>query len=164
MNLAVGAEAGYADLFDHASNDGSEPASVFRKVIEDVHRSTPTSHRVRMTTLEAFIEEQRIDKVDLLKIDTEGTEFKVLAGAGKALSENRIELIHFEFNVTNVASRVFMKDSIRCCQAISCFECCLMVFSRCHHNGLNVAEIEVFAFQNIVAIHASTRLLPAATS
>jgi FkbM family methyltransferase len=87
MNLAVGAEVGYVDLFDHATNDGSEHASVFREVIEDVHHSTPTGHRLKMNTLDAFIDEKGIARVDLLQVDTEGCEFK-LAGARKALRED----------------------------------------------------------------------------
>jgi len=110
VNVAAGAEVGHIDLYDHEAADGSEHASVFRGVIEDVHGSRPTGHRVKMTTLDAFIEEHGIAKIDLLKVDTEGNEFQVLTGARKALADGRIELIHFEFNVTNVVSRVFMRD------------------------------------------------------
>jgi len=49
-------------------------------------------------------------KFDLLKIDTEGNEYKILRGAQKALSEGRIKAIQFEFSGINVVSRAFFKD------------------------------------------------------
>ena len=42
----------------------------------------------------SFLEEEKIDKVDLLKIDTEGHEYFVLKGFGKNLS--KIKVIFFE--------------------------------------------------------------------
>lgn len=52
-----------------------------------MHHSTPTGHRLKMNTLDAFIDEKGIARVDLLQVDTEGCEFK-LAGARKALRED----------------------------------------------------------------------------
>ena len=43
---------------------------------------------------ENYIEENKIDKIDLLKIDTEGYEYSVLKGLGKKIS--KIRYIYFE--------------------------------------------------------------------
>jgi FkbM family methyltransferase len=48
------------------------------------------------TTLDEFIEEQKISKVDILKIDVQGAEIRVLNGGRNALSAGRIALIYSE--------------------------------------------------------------------
>jgi FkbM family methyltransferase len=158
MNLAVGAEPGFIDLYDHAARDGSQHASVYRGVIEDVHKSQSTHHRVPMTTLDSFMEDTGISRIDLLKIDTEGNELHVLSGAKKAIIEGRIELIHFEFNVTNVVSRVFMKDFYDLLSTYRLYRMLPDGLILLHEYGLDVADVEIFAFQNIVAIHKNTKV------
>jgi FkbM family methyltransferase len=53
---------------------------------------------VNVTTLDAEIERLGIDKIDLIKIDVEGYEPRVLAGAQRLLRERRIRAILCEFN------------------------------------------------------------------
>lgn len=50
----------------------------------------------KLVTLDKLIEENGINRIDLLKIDTEGHDFEVLRGASTALRENRIDCILFE--------------------------------------------------------------------
>ncbi len=54
------------------------------------------SEEVRVTTLDIFLREQRIDKVDYLKIDTEGHERQVLEGAEGPLRSERVGIIDIE--------------------------------------------------------------------
>ena len=49
---------------------------------------------IKLMTLDYFIEEKRIDNIDLLKIDTEGYELDVLKGLSK--HSDKITLIYFE--------------------------------------------------------------------
>ena len=49
---------------------------------------------IKLMTLDYFIEEKRIDNIDLLKIDTEGYELNVLKGLSK--HSDKIKLIYFE--------------------------------------------------------------------
>ena len=51
---------------------------------------------VRTTTLDAFCVAESIDRVDLLKIDTQGAEFAVLRGADGMLSRRAISVLVFE--------------------------------------------------------------------
>jgi FkbM family methyltransferase len=51
---------------------------------------------VRTTTLDAFCVAESIDRVDLLKIDTQGAEFTVLRGADGMLSRRAISVLVFE--------------------------------------------------------------------
>ena len=49
---------------------------------------------VKILTLDYFIEQNNIQQIDLLKIDTEGYEFNVLKGLSK--HSKKIKLIYFE--------------------------------------------------------------------
>lgn len=51
---------------------------------------------VELTTLDDFCRERSIERIGLLKLDTEGGELDVLAGAAGLLREQRIELIQVE--------------------------------------------------------------------
>jgi hypothetical protein len=77
----------------------------------------------------------------------------VLKGAEFALNNNKIDMIHFEFNSMNMMSRVFMRDFIKLLSQYKLF--------RALSNGLVLIDTkhqlltEIFMFQNIVAIHKS---------
>jgi FkbM family methyltransferase len=58
---------------------------------------TPGSSPVRITTLDRYAELNGIDRIDFLKIDTEGYEAAVFRGAARLLREKRILLILFEW-------------------------------------------------------------------
>ena len=47
-------------------------------------------------TIDEFISSNNINKIDLLKLDVQGAEYKVLAGAKKSLSEKIIKNIYME--------------------------------------------------------------------
>ena len=57
---------------------------------DNFHQKIP----IQLVTLDSFIEKHDIQKVDLLKIDTEGYEFNVLKGLSKHCQ--KINLIYFE--------------------------------------------------------------------
>jgi FkbM family methyltransferase len=57
--------------------------SVESRILED--DSTAPAITVQITTLDSIIEKEGIEKIDLLKLDVEGHELKVLAGGSKAL-------------------------------------------------------------------------------
>jgi FkbM family methyltransferase len=68
------------------------------------------SEEVKLRTLDSYAEEQENSHIDLLKIDVEGHELKVLSGAERFLKENRIDLIQFEFGGCNIDTRSFFQD------------------------------------------------------
>jgi hypothetical protein len=100
--------------------------------------------------LSDFVKEHSIDYIDLLKIDTEGNEMKVLLGLKDFLAKGKVGAIHFEFNEMNVISRVFFKDYF---DLLSNYN-----FYRLLPNGMlpieryNPIDCEIFAYQNIVGI------------
>lgn len=55
-----------------------------------------------------FIEMRGIESIDLLKVDAEGMDLRVLRGFGNAL--DRVEVLQFEYGVFNVGSRDLLAD------------------------------------------------------
>jgi FkbM family methyltransferase len=55
-----------------------------------------TNEAVSITTLDKFCDELGIDRIDILKIDTEGHDFEVLKGAANLLSDAKIRIIYAE--------------------------------------------------------------------
>ena len=150
FNVGVGSEGGRLKLYDYADNDGSVHASLYKEVIEKIHKGKSVEHEVKIITLEAFANEHEIERVHLLKIDTEGHEMAVLKGFELFISANKVDLIHFEFNEMNIASRIFFKDFW---EFLPNYD-----FYRMLPDGLvpirNYSPVfcEIFAYQNIVAV------------
>lgn len=55
-----------------------------------------TTEKVVVTTLDFFSEEMNIDKINILKIDVQGAELKVLKGAEALLKDKRIDALFIE--------------------------------------------------------------------
>ena len=150
FNVGVGDKNETLKIYDYKYNDGSQHASIFKDVIEKIHKSESIYHEVDIIRLDDFVEEYNIKRINLLKIDVEGNELKVLMGATELIKNNEIDVIHFEFNEMNVYSRVFFIDFYE-----------LLInynFYRMLPDGLIFLGdyipiyYEIFAYQNIVAI------------
>ena len=63
-----------------------------------------------VTTGDAFLAEAKLAQVDLLKIDTEGSELAVLQGFRTALERRAIRAIQFEYGYVAIISRALLID------------------------------------------------------
>lgn len=148
-NVAVGSRAGQLQLFDYADEDGSSHASLYRDVIEHIHKEQSTRHEVEVISLDSFVVDHGIERVALLKIDTEGHELEVLKGFLRFIKTNQVELIQFEFNEMNIVSKVSFRDFW---ELLPNYD-----FFRMLPDGLvpieqyNPIHCEIYAYQNIVA-------------
>lgn len=84
--------------------------NIWTKIRSEQSDTTPedffiSSNEVKITTLDSYIEEHSIDKINLLKIDTQGFEDKVLMGATKSLEKNIIDYIQLELIITGPYER-----------------------------------------------------------
>jgi len=146
----AGDMASVATIYDYSGNGGSEHASMYREVIEHLHRGQAQGSSILLTTIDDFVERNQIDHIALLKIDTEGHELPVLKGAQHTLANGLAEVIQIEFNEMNVISRTFFKDLVEILPGYD--------FYRLLPDGLqplgayNTLHYEIFAFQNIVAL------------
>jgi FkbM family methyltransferase len=88
--LAVGAAPGQLGFFD---NPTSASAS---HLVADTTTLGGTTHTVAVVTIDDFVAEHAVQKIDLIKIDVEGFELDVLAGAVKTLASE--PSVFLEFN------------------------------------------------------------------
>ena len=72
--------------------------------------ATMGSLTVPVTTGDQFCEDAQIATIDLLKVDTEGHDLRVLEGFGTMLEERRVRVIQFEYNAFSIYSRTLLID------------------------------------------------------
>ncbi len=65
---------------------------------------------VQVTTGDAFCSENKINNIDLLKIDTEGGESLVLAGFRGMIERQKIDILQFEYGMANIYAQFLLKD------------------------------------------------------
>ena len=49
-----------------------------------------------MTTVDTFLSENKLERIDVLKIDVEGFELEVIRGAQHALRDGKVKVVQFE--------------------------------------------------------------------
>lgn len=152
VNCALSAVEGRMNLHDFADGDGSTQASLSGDAV-GLFSSRTVSHKVAVTTIDAFMATNGIAEIAFLKIDTEGHDIEVLRGAKAAIGRRAIRMIQFEFIPANVATRVFMRDFFDALPGYKLYRLCL--------NGdllplfpYNVKRCEVFVTHNLVALPA----------
>ncbi len=93
-NMAIGEEEGELNLY--TDNTGAVDASLV-KIPGDIRPAQP----VKVSTLDSYCRKLDIQKIDFLKIDTEGYEIAVLRGAKRMLEHSGIERIQLEHGSLN---------------------------------------------------------------
>ncbi len=63
-----------------------------------------------VSSLDLFCRESAIERIDYLKIDVEGSEYRVLQGAADLLASNRVCCIQFEYGAFAIDTRIMLKD------------------------------------------------------
>ncbi len=95
--------------FINADFSGSSSASLFeRKEIE-----LGNKEEINLKKLGDYIKENKIEKVDLLKIDTEGNEKKVILGGAEEVNPNKIKTIQFEYGGTYLDAGITLAEVVQ---------------------------------------------------
>jgi FkbM family methyltransferase len=151
IQAACGDATGRLKLFDYGDTPGSQHATLHSEVMTVVHKAGEVaSWDVDSTTVDDFVKSRGLERIDLLKIDTEGHELSVLHGARQVLEQKLVSVIQFEFTEIDAAKRIFLRDFI---ELLSAFRLYRML-----PDGIVALEIdhtlltELFAYQNIAAI------------
>lgn len=87
LNIALGEKVGFQKFYHDV-----EHTSMSR--IE--HSESKGSYSVKVLTIDTFLKESNIDRIDIMKIDTEGYEIRVLRGAQNAIESGKIGFIKVE--------------------------------------------------------------------
>ena len=104
---ALSSEAGSATLF--SDQLGSGLASLANRNLEHFNIKFDASEIVTSIKFENYWKETlNCSPIDIVKIDVEGFELKVLEGFGSALS--KVKIIQFEFGGANIDTRSYFRD------------------------------------------------------
>ncbi len=85
----------------------------YRPILKDMFNKEPFSIEIFTLTLDSFCEENGINRIDYLKIDTEGNELAVLEGSDKMLSNGNINVIQFEYGGCYIDSKTTLENVYR---------------------------------------------------
>lgn len=58
--------------------------------------TTIEKREVDVCTLDTFMKQYNIERVDVIKMDTQGTEYTIIEGAVNAIKENKIKIVYTE--------------------------------------------------------------------
>lgn len=154
-NFGFGDEEKEILLYDYkAEPKGSEHASIYKDVFTSIYNTDTVSYNIKLKTIDSFIKDEKINRITLLKSDTEGNDYAVLKGAQNALKNNLIDIIHFEFNSMNTVSRVFFKDFYDLLINFDIYR--LLPKGVIKLNNYEPVYDEIFGYQNIVAINKNS--------
>jgi len=112
-NFAAGASNGEATLY--TNEDGSPLGSLYPHKFSgaagaNMGISLDKTISTTVKTVDEFLAENAIPHVDIMKLDTEGHEFDIIAGSVNALKSERIDCLFWEFGIHQVESRHFFVD------------------------------------------------------
>jgi FkbM family methyltransferase len=98
--IAFTEQDGDMTLYEYASSgDGTQINSLVPDARFPTQFGYQAKERVaRCATIDGFCEKQGIERIDVLKIDTEGSELFVMKGAARMLRERRITFVLTEYN------------------------------------------------------------------
>ena len=101
LNVAASATTAHADFFISSSDVGS---SLLRPVAgqHSAWARTVAVERVRAVRLDELAETQQWPSIDLLKVDTQGSDLDVLTSAGSRLNGSSIGAVLVEVNFHNL--------------------------------------------------------------
>ena len=152
VNVGLSDAPGHMTLYDYASTagDGSSHATVHANVIEDIHHGTATAVEVEVTTVDLFMEAEKIPHLHLLKVDAEGHELAIIRGARRAITSGQVDVVQFEFNEMNVMSRVFFRDFYDALPGFSLYR--MVIDGLVPIGAYQPRTHELFILQNVVAI------------
>jgi FkbM family methyltransferase len=152
VHAGLSDSAGHMSLYDYADQDqSSSHATFYSDVIETLNRRPAQQWEVPVMTIDAFVEQEHITHVHLLKVDTEGHEIHALRGARHLIQRGAIDMIQFEFDRMNTCSRTFFKDFYDLLPMYDFYR--LLPNSMIPLGAYDSVFCELFAFQNILAIH-----------
>lgn len=149
--LALSDKRGAAQLY--ANEEGSGLASLYPRDLRRFYNvSMEPTERVTTSTILDQIEDLSLDEISILKIDVEGHELSVLAGAGSAIQ--KVRYIQFEFGGAMIDAKVSFRDFMTFFAELpfKIFRISPLGLMPIHHY---TEALEGFEMSNYVAVHTS---------
>ncbi|MDD5570525.1 MAG: FkbM family methyltransferase [Bacteroidales bacterium] len=94
FNFAFGSEEGEAEVFHQPDNRWNS----LNEAVNDIQKNNKNSisEIVKVKKIDNFCAENNIDKINILKTDTQGFELDVLKGAKNYINKKKIDFIYVE--------------------------------------------------------------------
>ncbi len=103
IQKAVAGESGKTTLF--INNNSQQTNSIIRSAVMAAGKLTG-EYEVKTISLDDFVKAEGIEKIDVLKIDVQGAESLVLAGASEALKKTSALIVEISFLDPNAPALV----------------------------------------------------------
>lgn len=100
IRQGVGAVAGRLEFLDRGERSGSSGFVPRGEVVP-----TGVAVDVQVTTVADYCQNEGLDEVNFVKIDTEGFEMEVLRGMGRMLEQRKVDALQFEYGGTWLDAR-----------------------------------------------------------
>ena len=110
FDCALSDQIGISEFMYYPEADGLS-SFYYREVLRGDHPD-PQVIYVQQETLDHFCEAHAIQKIDFMKLDTEGSEWRIFKGAENLLKNHQIRAIQFEYGGCNVDSKTTLKQMI----------------------------------------------------
>lgn len=78
--------------------------------IQGISYSSLNKTKIQLIKGDDFIKENKIEKIDFLKLDLEGAEFEALKGFEESIKKGIIRAIQFEYGYINISTRKLLID------------------------------------------------------
>jgi FkbM family methyltransferase len=149
--VGLGATAEQRELWTFG--DYTEITSLYRRqTLEGYPVAAATSAgMIRLTTLDAYCRSHGVERINYLKIDTEGHDLQVLQGGLDMLAAGKVDVVQFEYGAANIDSRDLLQDFF------TFFEALPYALYKIHpkwvaHHARYDQRLENFAYQNWIAV------------
>lgn len=146
MHLALGDNDGTAEIQISGSLAGSN--SFYKR--EGGRVKSEHTESVRVAKGDTFCLEHRIQRINLLKIDTEGHEMAVLLGFNELLAHQAIDRVQFEYGGTWIDARRYLKDAFTFFSSHG-YRLGRLMPDRVEWFSIYRQDMETFAYSNWVA-------------
>jgi FkbM family methyltransferase len=150
IDKAVADVKGQLTLYDFGFSNGSTQASLSEAAVS-LYSDDIVQYAVDCTTIDDFMAEAGIDRIDFLKIDTEGHDLAVLKGARNALRDRKIGMIQFEFIPANIATGATMHGFFEVLRGYRISRLCLNGTLR-PLEPYDVKRCEIYVTHNLIAV------------
>lgn len=84
-------------LSDKIENDCIYYENVQSFIMNPLVKSIDNGHRFNLTTLDSYVNDNKIKKIDFLKIDCEGLDYQILKGGEKTINSGLVNYIQVEY-------------------------------------------------------------------
>ena len=129
---------------------GSGFASLYQRDLTGLNVELGRQETIHLIPLKKYIEQNSIDRIDLLKIDIEGHELKAFIGLGEYLSPKYIKAIQFEYGGANLDSHTSLHELYKILEKAG------FVLAKIKKNGLEIRKYQLwmdnFQYANYVAL------------